>query len=294
MTRLVLENVHVDFPIYGATRSLRKTLFERATGGLISREERHPDRVVVNALNGVSLTVEEGDRLALLGHNGAGKSTILRVMAGIYEPISGRVLATGKITPLFDTMPGLDGEDTGYENIITAGLLFGMTRAEIESKIPEIEEFSELGEYLSLPVRTYSSGMMTRLGFSVATAIEPGILLMDEGISTGDARFTERASKRMREFIGRSRIMVLASHSEGMVRASCNKAALMHAGRIIYLGGIDDALDRYDLYARRKATPEDILEGRGIVTAIEEARAERAREKARAEEARGGNVRAAS
>lgn len=245
MTQMTIEDVHVDFPIYGQQRSLRKALFERATGGFIQHEARHSQRVVVKALNGVSVALHDGDRLALLGHNGAGKSTLLRVMAGIYEPVSGRVLADGKITPLFDAMPGLDGEDTGYENIITAGLLFGMTHEEIERKIPEIEEFSELGEYLTLPVRTYSSGMMTRLGFSVATALEPGILLMDEGISTGDARFADRAAKRMNEFIGRSRIMVLASHSEHMIRATCNKAALMHAGRILGIGAVQEILDRY-------------------------------------------------
>jgi len=242
---MTIDNVHVDFPIYGQQRSLRKTLFARATGGFIQHEAEHSQRVVVKALSGVSLSLQDGDRLALLGHNGAGKSTLLRVMAGIYEPVSGTVWAQGKITPLFDTMPGLDGEDTGYENIITSCLLFGMTREEIERKIPEIEEFSELGEYLTLPVRTYSSGMMTRLGFAVATAIEPGILLMDEGISTGDARFADRAAKRMTEFIGRSRIMVLASHSEGMVRATCNKAALMHAGRILGVGSVQEILDRY-------------------------------------------------
>jgi ABC-type polysaccharide/polyol phosphate transport system ATPase subunit len=252
MAALILQDVHVDFPIYGSHRSLRKVLFERATGGFIQRG-RKQDRVVVKALNGVSLTLKDGDRLGLIGHNGAGKSTILRVMAGVYQPVSGQVFAEGRITPLFDTMPGLDGEDTGYENIITAGLLLGMTREEIERRIPEIEEFSELGEYLSLPVRTYSSGMVTRLGFSVATAIEPGILLMDEGIGMGDARFTERATQRMNDFIGRSRIMVLASHSEGMLRATCNVAALMQAGRLLKFGGVQEVLDQY--YALVHAAP---------------------------------------
>src|SRR5215471_14908795 len=247
MSSVVVDKVSVDFPIYGAQRSLRKVLFERATGGFVQRGDRHHHtRLVVKALIDVSFELKEGDRLALVGHNGSGKSTLLKVLAGVYEPTGGRVLLEGKVTPLFDTMPGLDAEDNGYENVITAGLLFRMSREEIEAKIPEIEEFSELGEYLGLPVRTYSTGMQMRLGFSLATAVDPGILLMDEGISAGDARFAERAAKRMEQFISRSRIMVLASHSNEMVRSICNKAALMQAGRLVCFGAVDDVLKRYD------------------------------------------------
>lgn len=250
MTAVVLEDVYVDFPIYSAQRSLRKVLFTRATGGLIAHEGARHDHVVIKALNGVSLTLNDGDRIGLVGHNGAGKSTLLKVIAGIYEPVSGRVLAQGRITPVFDAMPGLDSEDTGYENIVTSGLLFGMSREEIESKIPEIEEFSELGEYLALPVRTYSTGMVTRLSFALATSLEPGILLMDETIGAGDARFADRATKRMNEFIGRSRIVVLASHSNAIIRSICNKAALMKAGKILAVGPVDDILDQYDVLVR--------------------------------------------
>lgn len=245
MATVVLEHVRVDFPIYGSRQSFRKVLFERATGGLVSRGGRQENHVVIKALDDVNLRIEEGDRLGLVGHNGAGKSTLLKVIAGVYEPVGGRVLVDGKITPLFDTMPGLDSEDTGYENIVTAGLLLGMSRSEIETRIPEIEEFSELGEYLSLPVRTYSTGMQTRLGFSVATAVHPGILLMDEGIGAGDARFAERATQRMKDFIGRSQIMILASHSDQMIRTTCNKAALMKAGQVLNVGPVDDILAEY-------------------------------------------------
>jgi len=246
MTSVVVENVRVDFPIYGSRRSLRKALFERATGGLILRGEgRHQGMLVVKALSNISFKLQEGDRLGLVGHNGAGKTTLLKVLAGVYEPISGRVLVNGKITPLFDMMPGLDGEDTGYQNIVTMGMLLGMSRAEIEARIPEIEQFSELGEYLDLPVRTYSAGMTARLGFAVATAIEPGILLMDEGLGAGDARFAERAANRMKEFVGRSRVIVLATHSEPMLRSMCNKAALMHEGHMINFGSVQEILDQY-------------------------------------------------
>jgi ABC-type polysaccharide/polyol phosphate transport system ATPase subunit len=245
MARVVLENVRVDFPIYATQRNLRTALFNRATGGLIRHLGKNHDRVVVTALSSVSMTLEDGDRVGLIGHNGSGKSTLLKVLAGIYEPIEGRLMVEGAVTPLFDMMPGLDLEDSGYENILTAGLLLGMSREEIESRIPQIEELSELGEYLALPVRTYSAGMMMRLGFSLVTSLEPGILLMDEGIGAGDARFAERAEQRLNEFIGRSRILVLASHSEHMIKSMCNKAALMQSGRLFAIGPVDEICDQY-------------------------------------------------
>ncbi len=245
MTQLVLENVNVKFPIYGTHRSLRKALLRGATGGLIGRDTAHANRVTIRALVDINLNLKEGDRLGLVGHNGAGKSTILKVMAGVYEPTSGRILHRGRITPLFDSMPGMDTEDSGYENTITSGMLFGMTRSQIEAKVPDIAEFSELGEYFDLPMRTYSLGMQTRLGFALATAIDPGILLMDEGIGAGDARFAERAASRMTNFIAQSQIMVLASHSEPLIRQTCNKAAFMKAGRIVSLGSVDEIFKEY-------------------------------------------------
>jgi len=243
---VILENVNAHFPIYGAQqRSLRKALFQRATGGSIEREGKNNDRVTVKALTDISLTLHDGDRVGLVGHNGAGKSTLLKLMAGIYEPVSGTIKVEGRVTPLFDAMPGLDSEDSGYENILTSGMLIGMTRRQIEAKIPEIEEFCELGEYLSLPVRTYSTGMTMRLGFALVTAMDPGVLLMDEGFGTGDLRFAERAEARMKEFVGRSRIMVLASHSDRTIRSMCNKAVMMEAGRIVASGPVNEICDRY-------------------------------------------------
>lgn len=248
MASVEVENVRVDFPVYGAQRSFRKVLFERATGGLVERDEKR-DRVVVRALTNVNLSLRDGDRLGLIGHNGSGKSTLLRTLAGIYEPVEGRILIDGKLTPLFDTLPGLDIEDTGYQNIITAGMVFGLSRQRIEEIMPDVERVSELGEYLALPVRTYSLGMMTRLGFALATAIDPGILLMDEGIGAGDARFAERAEKRLKEFIDRSSIIVLASHSNALIKSICNKAALMQGGSIVSVGPVDDVLAQYDILA---------------------------------------------
>jgi ABC-type polysaccharide/polyol phosphate transport system ATPase subunit len=245
MAKVVLENVRVDFPIYGAQRSLRTALVQRATGGLIQREGKNQERVVVRALTDLSLRLEEGDRLGLIGHNGSGKSTLLKVIAGIYEPIQGRVIVEGRVTPLFDMMPGLDLEDTGYENLLTAGMLLGLSRDQIAKIIPEIEKFCELGEYLTLPVRTYSDGMRARLGFALATALEPGVLLMDEGIGAGDLSFTEKAAERMNGFMARSRVIVLASHSDEMIRSMCNSAALMQEGRILAIGPVEEVLDKY-------------------------------------------------
>jgi ABC-type polysaccharide/polyol phosphate transport system ATPase subunit len=258
MARVILENVRVDFPIYGVQqRSLRTTIMQRATGGLIYREGRNHERIIVRALNGVSLHLDEGDRLGLVGHNGSGKSTLLKVIAGIYEPITGMRRVEGRVTPLFDMMPGLELEDSGYENILTSGILLGMSRDHVESKIPEIEEFCELGEYLALPVRTYSAGMLMRLGFALVTALEPGVLLMDEGFGTGDLRFTERATKRVDEFIGRSRIIVLASHSRRMISSMCNKAALLHEGHLIAVGPVDDIYERYEAMVDGTVPPAD-------------------------------------
>jgi ABC-type polysaccharide/polyol phosphate transport system ATPase subunit len=240
-----INNVTVDFPIYGANRqSLRHTLLAR-TGGLIRREGQRHQRVIIRALDGVCLDLKEGDRFALVGHNGAGKSTLLRVLAGVYQPDSGSVRIDGKVSPLLNAAPGLDLEDSGYENIKTCGMYLGMSSDEVDAKLPDIAEFCELGEYLDLPIRTYSSGMLTRLCFAIATAIDPDVLLLDEGIAAGDARFASRAETRMQALIERTRILVLASHSEGLLKAMCNRGVLLEKGRVVAVGPIADIFVEY-------------------------------------------------
>jgi ABC-type polysaccharide/polyol phosphate transport system ATPase subunit len=244
LAEIVLENVVAEFPIYGSQPSLRKALFGRV-GGVLEHSNGAGKRVVVRALDNVTLRIHHGDQLGILGHNGAGKSTMLRVLAGIYQPSQGRISIDGRVSPLFNVSPGLDMDDTGYENVLTCGLLLGMSRAEIERKLPEIEAFTELNDYLSLPVRTYSSGMLVRLGFAIATAIDPEILLLDEGLGAGDARFAVRAAERVQALIGRSSIMVLASHSEELIRQMCKRAILLDRGRILADGPTEAVLEVY-------------------------------------------------
>lgn len=244
MASITLENVVVNFPIYGSQKTFRSAL-RTAAGGLIRHDGRNRDRVTVCALDNLSLTLKHGDRLGIIGHNGAGKSTLLRVCAGVYEPSAGRVIIDGKVSPLFNVSPGLDGDDTGYENILTCGLYLGMTREEIARKTPDMEQFCELGEYLSLPVRTYSTGMLVRLGFAIATSIDPEILILDEGLGAGDARFAERAKKRVDALVERSSILVLASHSDALIQSMCNRAILLQGGRIVESGPMSEVIEAY-------------------------------------------------
>lgn len=255
MACITLENVVADFPIYGPAPSFRRELIGHTIGGLMRRSTSRSKRVTVRALDNVSLEIRHGDQLGLIGHNGAGKSTLLRVLAGIYEPSFGKCTIDGRVSPLFNTAPGLSAEDSGYENIITCGLLLGMTRKEIDAKMSDIGDSAELGDFLSLPVRTYSSGMQVRLGFAIATAIDPEILLLDEGLGAGDERFAKRAQQRVNALIKRSNIMVLASHSTELILQMCNRAILMHHGRIIADGTPEEVLDKYHRLASELAQP---------------------------------------
>jgi ABC-2 type transport system ATP-binding protein len=244
MASIVLDRVTVDFPIYNArTRSLKTELLRRTVGGQIEADQAHHISVV--ALRDISLRLDKGDRLALVGRNGAGKSTLLRVLSGVYEPPVGRVRIDGIVSSLTDMMMGMDAEATGYENIILRSVFLGVPVDQAKKRVPEIEEFSELGNFLHLPMRTYSSGMMLRLAFAVTTAVTPEILIMDEIIGAGDAAFLAKAEARLNRMIGDSHILVIASHDEAMVRRFCNRAALMREGRLIKLGDVDEVLQAY-------------------------------------------------
>jgi len=246
MASIRLDNVVVSFPVYDqSSRSLKKRLISATTGGRIESDADSGKISVVQALDGVTLSFQHGDRVGLVGHNGAGKTTLLRVLAGIYEPTIGTAEIEGHVAPLFDVSLGMDPESTGYENIVLRGLFLGLTHREIDARVDEIAEFTELGSFLSLPIRTYSAGMRMRLAFAVSTSIEPDILLLDEGIGAGDAAFLEKASRRLGEFTRKAAIIVLASHSEGLIRQMCDQAVLMEHGRVLRVGGTDEILEHY-------------------------------------------------
>lgn len=246
MASIVLDQVCVDFPIYDSDRSLRKLLFRGAVGGVVSSDGSRRHRVTVRGLDQLSFELHAGDRVALIGHNGAGKSTLLRILSGAYRPSSGTILVDGRVSSLLTLGTGFDIDDTGFENLYTACLYLGMTPREIRARTDEIAEFTELGEYLRMPVRTYSSGMQMRLAFAVATALQPEILLIDEILGVGDAQFMIKAEQRIKDLMSRASLLVLASHSPHVVRQFCNKAMLLRAGRIEEFGEVDSTLALYE------------------------------------------------
>lgn len=244
MALIQLHNVTFDIPVIDASRSFRSAIISRYTGGRITRGDRKR-RVQVRALENVSLVLRDGDRLGLIGHNGCGKSTLLKVMAGIYTPSMGVAWAEGLVTPLFNPNLGIDYEDTGYQNMLNMAMFIGMSREDLARKMPEIVEVCELGDFLDLPMRTYSAGMQVRLAFAVLTSLEPEILLLDEGIGAADARFSERADARMAALCDRLQILVLATHAEALIRRLCNKALLLEHGRVAAFGNVEEVLDVY-------------------------------------------------
>lgn len=248
MATIKLEHVSVSFPVYAsASRSIKNRLMHSATGGQIHPGSGANRITVVDALQDINLDLSNGDRIGLVGHNGAGKTTLLRVLAKIYEPNEGSIAINGKTAPLFDIRLGMDPESTGYENILLRGLYLGLTRKQISAHIYDIADFTELGDFLDLPIRTYSAGMQMRLAFAISTAVPPDILLLDEGIGAGDASFLQKASERLKSFTQQVSIIVLSSHSELLIRQMCNKALLMEHGRVIGAGSTEDVLDQYRL-----------------------------------------------
>ena len=201
----------------------------------------------VQALEHIDLTIDEGDRLGIIGHNGAGKSTLLKLLAGIYPPTSGKRKVRGHISSLFDISLGFEGEASGWENISYRGYLQGETPKSIRAKMQAIADFSELGKFLDMPVRYYSAGMMVRLAFSIATAIEPEILIIDEVLSAGDMAFQHKARQRMRNLISSARAVVVVSHDLASISMLCDRVLWLDHGRIQKLGPTEDVIAAYRL-----------------------------------------------
>jgi lipopolysaccharide transport system ATP-binding protein len=244
MAYITLTKASVEIPVFNSsTRSFTNSILNAATGGLITAHKgRH---VSIRALSEIDLHIGPGDRLGIIGSNGAGKSTLLRLLAGIYEPTSGTAIREGSISSLVDISFGINPDNTGKENIFLRGKLMGLSRREIIQKMDEIVEFSELGDYINLPVRTYSSGMLLRLAFSVATSISADILIMDEWLSVGDEAFADRAQARLNDLVAKSEILVIASHKKSLIETTCNKVLWLDHGLVKAFGPTGDIINRY-------------------------------------------------
>jgi ABC-2 type transport system ATP-binding protein len=243
VVRIETHQASVEFPIFDAkTRSLKKAVLGMVGGNIASDQRKVP---VIEALNDISITINEGDRVALVGHNGAGKSTLLRLLSGIYEPTRGTARIEGKVAPVFDLGVGMDPEISGYENIMIRGLFLGMNRKQMEARVDQIADFTELGDFLAMPLRTYSTGMRVRLALGVVTSIDPEILLFDEGIGAVDAAFLEKAKERLEELVSRAGLLVFASHSDQFLRRLCTSAIWMEHGRVKQQGELREVLTAY-------------------------------------------------
>ncbi|MES2212654.1 MAG: ATP-binding cassette domain-containing protein [Pseudomonadota bacterium] len=231
MASVIFNNVTVQYPIYHARNlSLRHQLIRLSTGGLIAQESR--EVVTVTALKNASFELRDGDAIGVIGHNGSGKTTLLRTISDIYSPASGQITRQGKISALLELGAGFDPELSGYENIVRMALLLGADRKSIDASIPEIESFTELGDFLKLPVSTYSSGMLMRLMFAVSTSIQPEILVVDEIWGTGDAAFQTKSERRMKELLHKAKIFVLSSHSTQLIEQHCNRIFRLEHGTL--------------------------------------------------------------
>ena len=204
------------------------------------------------ALNDINFEVKRGDRLAILGFNGAGKSTLLKTIVGVYKPTEGTITKKGVIAPLLELGAGFDPNYTGRENIYLYGAILGYSREYIEDKLEEIIAFSELGHFIEVPVKNYSSGMRARLGFSIATAVEPDILILDEVLSVGDAKFRKKSLAKVKSMFDKGVTVLFVSHSIEQVKAVCNKAILLEKGNIIAQGDVNEVADLYDEKTKKK------------------------------------------
>jgi len=239
MVSVIVENLGL---VYRVRRKLTLAARDRRvpTERRISSEG---GKQFVTALEGVSFSLQPGDRLGLVGPNGAGKTTLLKVLFGIFEPTSGRVVVDGRVDALFNITLGFRPEATGRRNVELRGLINGWSREQIDARMEEIVAFSELGDFIDMPMKSYSQGMAARLAFAVATTMEPEILLMDEWIGAGDAGFQKKAKQRMDEIAAKAGIVVLASHNRGLIARTCNKVLRLEGGHASDIVSVEDYED---------------------------------------------------
>ena len=230
-----LDGVTLDYYIYSVrAQSLRNAVFNMAVGGKLYKDQG--DITVVRALENVSFSLQEGDRLALIGHNGSGKTSLLKVLAGIYSPSRGRVEVEGETTSIITLGAGLDLEGTGLQNIRKMGAMRLISNKDIEARMGGIVEFSGLGDFVRLPMKTFSAGMMARLMFACATEFDADVLVLDEWLGAGDADFMQKAADRMRGFVDRAKIVIMGTHAFQLAELVCNKICVLDGGRVTYFG----------------------------------------------------------
>ncbi len=240
-----LENISLSIPIYtNETRQFKKTLLRSVTGGLLQRESA--DVTYVKALNQINCTINNGDRIALIGHNGSGKTSFLKLISEIYFPSSGLLHKTGKVYPMINKSFISSVELSGYVAARTHYMMMHGTKKGFSKYLENIIEFSGIGDYIYLPIKTYSEGMASRLNFTLLTSFNYECLALDEGFGAGDSNFTEKAEKRMNEFIDKAGTLIFASHSDALLKRFCTRGLLFEKGSIIFDGPLDDVLKSYN------------------------------------------------
>lgn len=240
MSEINLQNVYLSYPVFGgSSRSLKQDVLNKVL-------LKNTNRIVsVDALKDVSFNLKDGDYVGLIGHNGAGKSTLLKLLSGIYEPTFGTVEIKGTISSILGNSVGMQPELSGYENIKFSSLINNISKEEMDDIINDIEEFTELKEFLTIPVKRYSSGMMARLAFAISTAIQPDILLLDEVVGAGDVTFIKKARARMNQLVSKANILIFASHSNELIKKFCNKVIWLDKGQIKKFGPVEETLELY-------------------------------------------------
>lgn len=244
MAKISFQDVSVEIPVFNTKgRSFTSRVLQIATGGKLDSDAQ--GHIVVRALENLTLELDEGDRVGLIGHNGAGKSTLLRVLSRAYVPTGGVAEISGNVGSLIDISLGINQEATGVENIFLRAALLGIPRPLVRTRLDEIRSFSELGNFLEMPVRTYSAGMHLRLAFAVSTLVAPEILLMDEWLSVGDEAFKHKAEAKLKEMVDASKILVIASHDRALIEKTCNRVIWLEHGKIVQDGAVEQVVEAY-------------------------------------------------